>query len=100
VENSPLNKLQQLMTITAEECGELTQQCSKTMRKFSTVDDALEDNTLASVNRVKLIEEAGDVLCMIELMVEHGLLTDRELRARVNVKREKLKKWSTLINEA
>jgi NTP pyrophosphatase (non-canonical NTP hydrolase) len=99
MENSPLNNLQQLMTITMEECGELTQQCSKTMRKFSNVNDALEDNTRASVNRVKLIEEAGDVLCMIELMVEHGLLTDRELRARVNVKREKLKQWSTLIND-
>jgi NTP pyrophosphatase (non-canonical NTP hydrolase) len=100
MENSPLNTLQQLMTITMEECGELTQQCSKTMRKFSTVDDALEDNTIASVNRVKLIEEAGDVLCMIELMVEHGLLTNKELRARVNVKREKLKQWSILVNEA
>jgi NTP pyrophosphatase (non-canonical NTP hydrolase) len=100
MENSPLNNLQQLMTITMEECGELTQQCSKTMRKFSNVNDALEDNTRASVNRVKLIEEAGDVLCMIELMIEHGLLTDRELRARVNVKREKLKQWSTLVNEA
>ena len=100
MENSPLNNLQQLMTITMEECGELTQQCSKTMRKFSNVNDALEDNTRASVNRVRLIEEAGDVLCMIELMVAHGLLTDRELRARVNVKREKLKTWSTLINEA
>jgi NTP pyrophosphatase (non-canonical NTP hydrolase) len=99
MENSPLNNLQQLMTITMEECGELTQQCSKTIRKFSNVNDALEDNTRASVNRVKLIEEAGDVLCMIELMVEHGLLTDRELRARVNVKREKLKQWSTLIND-
>lgn len=99
MDNSPLNKLQQLMTITMEECGELTQQCSKTMRKFETIDQALEDNTRASVNRVKLIEEAGDVLCMIELMVEHGILTNKELSARVNVKREKLKTWSNLIVE-
>jgi hypothetical protein len=87
------------MTITAEECGELVQQCSKTIRKFSTVEQALEDNERAVVNRIKLVEEAGDVLCMIELMVEHGLLTDRELRARVNVKRDKLKTWSDLIVE-
>ena len=83
-----------------EECGELVQQCSKTQRKFSTIDQALEDTTQASVNRIKLVEEAGDVLCMIELMVEHGILTNKELSARVNVKREKLKTWSTLINEA
>ena len=80
-----------------EECGELVQQCSKTMRKFSTVEQTLEDNERAVSNRIKLIEEAGDVLCMIELMVEHGLLTNDELGARVNVKREKLKIWSDLI---
>lgn len=95
--NSPINQLQQLMTITMEECGELVQQCSKTMRKFSTVDQALEDNERAVANRLKLIEEAGDVLCMIELLVEHGLLTNEELGVRVNVKREKLKIWSDLI---
>lgn len=100
MEDSPLNTLQQLMTITAEECGELVQQCSKTIRKFSTVEQTLEDNERAVVNRIKLVEEAGDVLCMIELMVEHGLLTNKELGARVNVKREKLKTWSTLINES
>lgn len=100
MENSPLNTLQQLMTITAEECGELVQQCSKTIRKFDTVEQALEDNERAVVNRIKLVEEAGDVLCMIKLMIEHGLLTDEELVARVNVKREKLKTWSNLINEA
>jgi uncharacterized protein YegJ (DUF2314 family) len=43
------------------------------------------------------VDEAGDVLCMIELMVEHGLLTNEELGARVNVKRDKLSKWSDLI---
>jgi len=97
MKDSPINTLQQLMCITMEECGELVQQCSKTIRKFSTVEQALEDTTRASVNRVKLIEEAGDVLCMIELMVEHGLLTNEELGVRVNVKRNKLKKWSSLI---
>lgn len=99
MENSPLNTLQQLMVITMEECGELAQQCSKTIRKFSTIEEALEDTTRGSINRVKLIEEAGDVLCMIELMVEHGLLTNNELGARVTLKREKLKTWSNLIVE-
>lgn len=80
-----------------EECGELTQVCSKTMRKFSTIDQVVEDTTRASVNRVKLIEEVGDVLCMIELMVEHGVLTNDELGARVTLKRDKLKTWSNLI---
>jgi hypothetical protein len=34
---------------------------------------------------------------MIKLMVEHGVLTDDELDARVDVKRNKLKTWSNLI---
>jgi len=91
MEDSPINTLQQLMCITMEECGELTQRCSKMMRKFETIEDATEKQ------RVKLLEEAGDVLCMIELMVEHGLLTNEELGVRVNVKRDKLKTWSDLI---
>ena len=86
-----MNKLQELMVLTMEECGELTQRCSKIIRKFDTLDEITEDQ------RVKLLEEVGDVLCMIELMVEHGLLTNKELSARVNVKREKLEQWSNLI---
>ena len=91
MKDSPLNKLQQLMIITAEECGELTQRCSKIVRKYSTSDQIEEDQ------RAKLLEEAGDVLCMIELMVENNILTNEELGARVNVKRDKLKVWSDLI---
>ena len=90
MKNSPINKLQQLMIITAEECGELIQQCSKVVRMYSTADEIREDQ------RVKLLEEAGDVLCMVELMVEHGILTNNELRTRVDEKRCKLKLWSNL----
>jgi NTP pyrophosphatase (non-canonical NTP hydrolase) len=93
MENSPINTLQQLMTITMEECGELTQRCSKIMRKYETLDLIEEEQ------RVKLVEELGDVFCMMELMVEHGITDWIELQDRADVKVEKLKKWSTLINE-
>jgi NTP pyrophosphatase (non-canonical NTP hydrolase) len=89
---SPLNAIQQLMAITAEECGELTQVCMKVMRKYTTLEEIQNDKY-----KDLLIEEAGDVLCMIELMVEHGLLTNEELGARVTVKRGKLATWSNLI---
>jgi len=91
--DTPINTYQQLMAITAEECGELTQVCMKHIRKYRQQQDVDE-----KWNH-KLIEEAGDVLCMIELMVEHGLLTDADLRDRIEVKRNKLKFWSSLINE-
>jgi hypothetical protein len=89
---SPINAFQQLIAITAEESGELTQVCMKIMRKYDNLEDMSSDKY-----RYQLIEEAGDVLCMIELMVEHGLLTNEDLRARVDVKRDKLKTWSNLI---
>jgi hypothetical protein len=89
---SPLNAIQQLMAITAEECGELTQVCMKIMRKYTTLEEIQNDKY-----KDLLIEEAGDVLCMIELLVEHGVLTNEELGARVTVKRGKLATWSNLI---
>ena len=98
-EKHPLNTLQQLMIITAEECGELTQVCSKTVRKFNTIEEANSNILNAQTNRKKLIEEAGDVYCMLKLMEEHGMFDWNELEDRVQVKRNKLKKWSNLINE-
>lgn len=87
-----MNKLQELMAISAEECGELTQSCIKIIRKFENIEEVVGDR------RDKLIEEAGDVACMIELMVENGLFTEDEIRDRIEVKREKLKKWSKLFD--
>ena len=40
-----------------EECGELAQQCSKTIRKFDTIEQALEDTEAAVRNRTKLLED-------------------------------------------
>lgn len=86
-----MNKLQELMVLTMEECGELTQRCSKIIRKFETLEEITEDQ------RVKLLEEVGDVQCLIELMVDCGLLTNDEINARIDSKRNKLKTWSKLI---
>lgn len=91
--DSPLNTLQQLMTITMEECGELTQVCSKVMRKN------YELTTVGERDILKLIEEAGDVYCMLELMIMHDMFSWDDLHKRADVKREKLKEWSNLIEE-
>ena len=91
MQESPINTLQQLMTITMEECGELTQRCSKIMRKYKTLD------LIDEQQRAKLLEEAGDVFCMLELMSEHGIFDWYEILNRADIKRDKLKKWSTLI---
>ena len=92
--NTPINDFQQLMAITAEECAELTQVCMKIIRKYDSLDNAAKDKYIKL-----MIEEAGDVLCMLELMSEHGLFDWKDIYDRADVKREKLKTWSTLINE-
>ena len=86
-----LNNLQELMVLTMEECGELTQRCSKIIRKFETLEEVTEEQ------RVLLLEEVGDVQCLINLMIESGLLTKAEIDARIYTKRNKLKIWSKLI---
>lgn len=89
---TPINDFQQLMAITAEECGELTQVCMKIMRKYDSLDKAANDKYISL-----LVEEAGDVLCMLELMSDHGVVHWQDIEDRVLVKREKLKQWSTLV---
>ena len=92
MQSSPINKLQQLMIITAEECGELTQRCSKIVRKYKDFNEIEDDQ------RNKLLEEVGDVYCMIDLMTEHGVLDWKHIYARSSAKKDKLKTWSDLID--
>ena len=80
-------KLEELMVITMEECGELVQACSKKLRGSKT-------------STKLLLEEVGDVQCMIDLIVENGLLAREDISSRVQVKRDKLKTWSNLIEDS
>ena len=81
------NKLQELLTITMEECGELIQACSKAIR----CDEYY--------NNEKLIEEIGDVQCMIDLIRQYDLVSLTEINNQVNIKEKKLKKWSSLFED-
>ena len=85
---SPINKLQQLMVITMEECGELTQACSKVIR---TKEDTKYVRNLQ--------DEIGDVMCMIEILKMSGFVDDKQIEDRMKVKKEKLMKWSLLFAE-
>ena len=85
-----MKKQQEMLTITMEECGELIQACSKIIR-FE--DDKCPEDIL------NLQQEIGDVLCMVEIIKEAGLVNETQIIERMAVKREKLKKWSSLFNE-
>jgi NTP pyrophosphatase (non-canonical NTP hydrolase) len=81
-----MDKLQELLTITMEECGELIQECSKAIRCENYH------------NNDKLTEEVGDVMCMIDLLHEYDLISWDDVDARVLEKKKKLKKWSDLLD--
>ena len=85
-----MDNIQELLTITMEECGELIQQCSKLLRCRAPSGD------ITKVTLKKLTDEVGDVLCMIELLHKYKLITWDEVEARERIKLEKLKKYSNL----
>ena len=79
-----MEKLEELMVITMEECGELIQECSKSIR-------------MQEYNRSELKDELSDVMCMLELMIDNNIITRTELNNGANLKKMKLMKWSNLI---
>ena len=81
-----MDKKAEAYTILMEECGELQQVCSKILRR-AEIDDEYG---------IKLVEELGDVYCMLKLMTEHGVCTWTELEEQAKIKRRKLDKWSDI----
>ena len=82
-----MKKKEEMLVITMEECGELVQACSKMLR-FGEDQDYTQ-----------LQEEIGDVMCMIEILRDGGLVSDKQIADRIKVKKEKLMKWSLLFSE-
>ena len=85
-----MNKRQEMLVITMEECAEPSQACSKLIR-FE--DDRSEQDV------ANLQDEIGDVMCMIDIMKHSGLVSEEQIEERKKVKKEKLMKWSLLFSE-
>ena len=87
------DKLNEILLITQEECAEVTQAISKIFR-FGYQDTWPVGGPN---NQAKLEEEVGDLLCMVDLMIESGILSDSNVNAARHNKREKLKTWSKIF---
>ena len=83
-----MDKQIEALVITMEECGELTQACSKVIRTNQKEEYMRE-----------LTKEVGDVMCMIDLLVQNNLVDENDIKLCAKKKREKLKKWSNLFNK-
>ena len=81
------NSQKEVLLITQEECAEVTQAISKIFR-FG-IDGSHNERT----NKERLTEELGDLHCMIELIVESGLIDRNDLLNASGLKRHKLLKW-------
>jgi hypothetical protein len=89
-----MNKAQkEVLLIAQEECAEVTQAISKVFR-FG-IDGSHNERT----NKERLTEELGDLHCMIELIVESGLIDRNDLLNASGLKRHKLLKWSNIFDK-
>ena len=90
-----MSKIQEILDILQEECGELIVAISK-VRRFGLDNSYIDGGT----QREHLVQELGDVSLLIELLVAHNVLDHNDLhQAKVN-KSVKLAKWSNIYNDS
>lgn len=78
----------EVLLITQEECAEVTQAISKIFR-FGA-----EDEYNGQTNLQRLEEEVGDLLCMLDLLLE--MVSKENVMAAKAAKLEKLRTWSNI----
>jgi len=84
-------QVREALLITQEECAEVTQAISKVFR-FG-FDECWPEG--APNNKQRLEEEVGDLLAMVDILIESGILSDSQVNKSRGEKRIKLKKWSS-----
>jgi NTP pyrophosphatase (non-canonical NTP hydrolase) len=83
-------KEMEALLILQEECGEVVQAISKCFR-FGK-DGEWQGKT----NLLNMENEIGDVLAMIDILVENSFISDSNINHYRQQKRIKLKEWSSL----
>jgi len=83
----------EILLIAQEECAEVTQAISKVFRF------GLHAQHNGASNRERLTEEVGDLFCMIQLMIETGIINIDEVDNASRKKKEKLQKWSNIYTK-
>jgi hypothetical protein len=87
-------KTNEALVILQEECAEVIQEVSKCFR-FG-INDLNKDGVKHSL---VLEKEVADMLCMVDILVEQGVLDTGRLDAGKIEKQTKLKKWSKLYED-
>lgn len=87
----------QILTITQEECAEVIQVISKIFR-FGLGHEHISSHR-GITNTQKLEEEVGDLLAMVDLLIEEQILDPEHLSAAKQQKIQKLKVWSDIYKD-
>lgn len=85
------SKQKEILIIAQEEAAEVIQEISKIFR-FG-LDDQHKDGM---THRQRLQSEIGDLLCMIDLMTEHGLADPVQIEMAKQAKTDKLRRYSSI----
>ena len=86
------DQIAEALGILQEECAEVIQEVSK-IRRFGL--DELSHHTNVS-HRATLEMEIGDMLCLIDYLIEKQILDPTQLGLAKRNKQAKLKKWSKI----
>lgn len=89
------DKSNEVMDILQEECAEVIQAVSK-VRRFG-IDNVKPGKP--KTNREHLEEELGDLLAMIDILKEMGVVSETSMAVAKQAKIEKLKKWSKIYEQ-
>jgi NTP pyrophosphatase (non-canonical NTP hydrolase) len=90
------SKEKEVMDILQEECAEVIQAVSKISR-FG-LDNFKPGKP--KTNREHLEEELGDLLAMVDILLEFGVVNEEALQRAEVAKIEKLKRWSNIYEQA
>ena len=85
-------KTKEILDITQEECAEVVVAVSKISR-FG-LDNFKPGKP--KTNREHLEEEVGDLLAMVDLMIEHKIIDINSVDIARAAKKDKLKQWSNI----
>jgi NTP pyrophosphatase (non-canonical NTP hydrolase) len=73
-ENLMADPVQEILDILQEECAEVIQNISK-CRRFGLENEYLKGS---GTQRDQLVKEIGDVIAMIDLLKDHGVVSQAE----------------------
>jgi NTP pyrophosphatase (non-canonical NTP hydrolase) len=88
------DKIREALIITQEECAEVIQAVSKIMR-FG-FDSCYPTEDSASTKEC-LDMELGQLLCMIGILVDQGVVDEDAMMTAMEAKKIKLETWSSLF---